>query len=267
MPQYIESSLEVRLADCEREVRAAQALRYRIFYEYMGARASEETRNAKRDFDRFDEFCDHMIVIDRAAGGSDPKIVGTYRLLKSSRAVETLGFYSAGEYDLSALDRFPGEKLELGRSCVDPAYRNKAVLQMLWKGISAYLEDNRIDLMFGCASFPGTDLDSLAMCLSHLAYEHAAPAAWRPRAVPERYIDLRRIARDQIDQRRVLRELPPLIKGYLRAGGVIGDGAVIDADFNTIDVCLLVETEQVASKYRRHAPRFSDLEATRTNRL
>jgi putative hemolysin len=247
----------VRLADCEREVRAAQALRYRVFYDYMGARGSHEVRRHGLDFDRFDAFCDHLLVMDHSAGGAAPRVVGTYRLLTSSRAVDGVGFYSASEYDLSALDRFPGEKLELGRSCVDPAYRSKAVLQMLWKGISAYLDDNGIGLMFGCASFPGTDIAGMAMCLSHLAYNYTAPAAWRPRAVPDRYIDLRLLARDQIDLRRVQREMPPLIKGYLRAGGVIGDGAVIDAEFNTVDVCLMVETGNVADKYRRHAPRYA----------
>lgn len=251
MVQNIEYALEVRLAESETEIRAAQALRYQIFYETMGAYGSPEIEKARRDFDRFDAVCDHMLVIDHKNAAA-PRIAGTYRMLPSSRALRTGGYYSASEFDLSPLDRFPGEKLELGRACIDRAYRNKAVLQLLWKGISAYLEDHDIGLMFGCASFPGTDLSTMSMALSHLARECQAPGEWRPNAVPERYVDIRLLKRNQIDLRQAQREMPPLIKGYLRMGGVIGDGAVIDHDFQTVDVCLLVETGQVANKYRRH---------------
>jgi putative hemolysin len=244
--------LSVRLAETDREVRAAQTLRYRVFYENMGAAANEAVADAKRDFDRFDAFCDHLIVVDDSIDDPDRRIVGTYRLLPGRRAVETCGFYSEAEFDLSPLQNYPGETLELGRSCVDPDHRTKFVLQLLWQGIYGYLVDNKIDLMFGCASIPGTDVEGAALTLSYLRHYHAAPKRWRPRADRERYIEMDRVAKDRIDVRAALRGIPPLIKGYLRIGGVIGEGAVIDDAFNTIDVCLLVETDQVPDRYRSH---------------
>jgi putative hemolysin len=240
------------LADSEREIDAAQALRYRVFYQNMGAQPSAEARNLERDFDAFDPICDHLLIIDRSAGAGTLKVVGTYRLMRAGRARAALGFYSASEFDLSRLRNYPGEHLELGRSCVDPDYRSRFVLQLLWKGISDYLIANDITLMFGCASFPGTNLDDMAHALSFLAHNHTASEAWRPVAHADRYVPMNLLAPDQIDQRRALREIPPLIKGYLRIGGVVGDGAVVDPEFNTIDVCLLVESHLVPGRYVRH---------------
>jgi putative hemolysin len=247
-----DSALIVRLADSEREVDAAQALRYRVFYENMGAQPSAEARNLERDFDVFDPICDHLLIIDRAAGAGALKVVGTYRLMRAGRAQAALGFYSDAEFDLSRLHNYPGEHLELGRSCVDPDYRSRSVLQLLWKGISDYLIANDITLMFGCASFPGTRLDEMTHALSMLHHNHLASDAWRPIARANRYVPMNLLTPDRIDTRRALREIPPLIKGYLRIGGVIGDGAVIDPEFNTVDVCLLVESHLVPGRYVRH---------------
>lgn len=258
MTQDIDRNLVVRLAENAREIRAAQALRYRIFYENMGATPTDAVAAAGRDFDRYDEFCDHLIVVDTAIADADERIVGTYRLLPGRRAIETCGFYSDAEFDLSPLRNFPGETLELGRSCVNPDYRTKFVLQLLWQGIYGYLVDNEIDLMFGCASIPGTDVEASALTLSYLAHYHSAPRAWRPRANRERYIEMKRVAKKRIDMRAARRGIPPLIKGYLRLGGVIGKGAVIDGDFNTTDVCLMVETDQVPDRYRSHYAKHYD---------
>lgn len=247
-----DGALIVRLADSEREVHAAQALRYRVFYENMGAQPTAEARNLERDFDAFDPICDHLLIIDRSAGAGASKVVGTYRLMRSGRAQAALGFYSDSEFDLSPLRNYPGEHLELGRSCVDPDYRSRSVLQLLWKGISDYLVANDITLMFGCASFPGTKLDDMAQALSMLHHNHLASDAWRPVARPDRYVPMNLLPADNVDARRALREIPPLIKGYLRVGGVVGDGAVIDPEFNTVDVCLLVESHLVPGRYVRH---------------
>ena len=164
-------------------------------------------------------------------------------------------FYSSDEYDLSVLTRIPGNLLELGRSCVHTDYRNRAVMQLLWRGIAAYVFQHRIDLMFGCASLPGTDPDGLASELTYLYENHLAPPALRLRALDSRYVDMRRMAAGQVDQRRALSVLPPLIKGYLRLGGFVGDGAVIDRQFNTIDVAVVVKTDLVTDKYYRHYER------------
>jgi L-ornithine Nalpha-acyltransferase len=248
--------LRVRLAATADDIDSAQALRYRVFYEGLGARPLSEMLRRRRDMDRFDDDCDHLLVLDQSRGGGG-LVVGTYRLLRRQAAARLGGFYSADEYDLAPLLAQSGEILELGRSCVDPTYRQRPVMQLLWSGIAAYVFHHDIALMFGCASLPGTDPDALAIPLSYLQHYHLAPLSLRPRALSERYVDMRRLAIGAFDPGLALAALPPLIKGYLRLGGFVGDGAVIDEQFNTIDVCILVKTDLVAEKYSRHYERKS----------
>ena len=247
--------LEIRLAESEAEIAAAQALRYRVFYEEMTATPSPEMAAARRDFDSFDPYCDHLIVIDARKGQGAAGIVATYRLMRRAAAEKRGQFYSIDEYDISAIVAHDGEILELGRSCVDAAYRSKAVMQLLWKGISEYVFHYGIEIMFGCASFPGTDRATHAAALSYLYHRHLAPPEFRPRAVPERYVSMNILPWEEIDERRALAALPPLIKGYLRLGGFVGDGAVIDHQFGTIDVSVIVVTELVSDKYYKHYAR------------
>lgn len=247
--------LQVRLAETAADIDAVQALRYRIFYESLGARPLPEMLLRQRDFDRFDNDCDHLLVLDRGNGRSSNPVVGTYRLLRRDAARRLGGFYSADEYDIAPLVAHDGEILELGRSCVDAAYRQRPAIQLLWNGIAAYVFHHDITLMFGCASLPGTDADALATPLSYLHYYHLAPSALRPRALNDRYVDMRRLSIGAIDRGRALAGLPPLIKGYLRLGGFVGDGAVIDEQFNTTDICILVKTNLVTAKYSRHYER------------
>jgi putative hemolysin len=247
--------LEIRLAESQEEVAAAQALRYRVFYEEMSASPSPEMEAVRRDFDSFDPFCDHLIVIDARKGPGAEGIVATYRLLRRAGAAKRGQFYSVDEYDISAILAHPGEILELGRSCVDAAYRSKAVMQLLWKGISAYVFHYEIEIMFGCASFPGTDPAEHAVTLSYLHHRHLAPTEFRPRAIPSRYVSMDLKPISEIDERRALAQLPPLIKGYLRLGGFVGDGAVIDQQFGTIDVSVVVVIDRVSDKYYKHYAR------------
>jgi putative hemolysin len=246
--------LQVRLAGGPADIDAAQALRYRVFYENLGARPLTRLAHLHRDADRFDEGCDHLLVLDHGRV-STAKVVGTYRLIRRQAAVRLGGFYSAGEYDIAPLLAQPGELLELGRSCVDAAYRHGPAMQLLWSGIAAYVFHYNIALMFGCASLPGTDPDAVALPLSYLYHRHLAPPDLRPRALPQRYVDMRRLLADAIEGSRARAALPPLIKGYLRLGGFVGDGAVIDEQFNTTDVCVVVKTDLVADKYSRHYER------------
>lgn len=248
-------SLEVRLARDEAEVRAGQALRFRVFFEEMGATPSAEVAASRLDADRFDAVADHLLVLDHARGPGTEAVVGTYRLIRRPAAALAGGFYSASEYEIGAIEAFPGQLLELGRSCVDAAYRTRGTMQLLWRGIAAYVFQHGIDLMFGCASLPGTDPDALAAALTYLAANHLAPEALRPRALPERYVPMLRMPPESVDMRAALNALPPLIKGYLRLGGWVGDGAVIDHAFNTTDVCVVVKTDQVTDKYFRHYER------------
>jgi len=254
-PELRAGNLGVRLAATRAERDAVQALRYRVFYSEMGAAADPLTAASRRDRDVFDAVADHLLVIDHAVGPGPEGVVGTYRLIQREGAARIGRFYSAGEYDIAPLLGFPGRLLELGRSCVDVGYRNRAAMQLLWRGIAAYVFQYRIDLMFGCASLPGTDPDALAAELTYLYYNHLAPPALRPRALPHRYVDMRQILPASIDPKRTLNLLPPLIKGYLRLGGFVGDGAVIDCQFNTTDVAVVVKTDLVTDKYYRHYER------------
>jgi putative hemolysin len=248
-------NLGVRIATTDAEIDAVQALRYRVFYEEMGAVPGDAARRSQRDTDAFDAVADHLLVVDHAIGPGPEGVVGTYRLIRREAAAKAGRFYSADEYDIGKIETSPGSLMELGRSCVDARYRNRAVMQLLWGGIAAYVFHHKIDLMFGCASLPGTDTDALAAELSYLYYYHLAPLALRPRALPHRYIEMRRLDRDGIDPKRALAALPPLIKGYLRLGGFVGDGAVIDAQFNTTDVAVVVKTDMVTESYYRHYER------------
>ena len=254
-PELRAGNLGVRVADSAAEIDAVQALRYRVFYQEMGAKADSATAASLRDRDDFDAVADHLLVVDHAIGDGPEGVVGTYRLIQRE-AVEKLGrFYSADEYDIAPIMNFPGRILELGRSCVDAAYRSRVAMQLLWRGIAAYVFHYQIDLMFGCASLHGTDPDALAADLTYLYHNHLAPPAVRPRALPHRYVEMRRMSPGKLDPKRVQSQLPPLIKGYLRLGGFVGDGAVIDRQFNTTDVAVVVKTDLVTDKYYRHYER------------
>jgi putative hemolysin len=254
-PELRAGNLGVRIAVGPDEVDAVQALRYRVFYNEMGAKADPVTEREKRDRDLYDAVADHLLVVDHAIGPGPEGVVGTYRLIRREAAAKIGQFYSADEYDISMIEQAPGALLELGRSCVDARYRDRAVMQLLWSGIAAYVFHYKIDLMFGCASLHGTDPGALAAELAYLYYHHLAPPELRPRALPDRYIEMRRLDREEIDPKRTLAALPPLIKGYLRLGGFVGDGAVIDAQFNTTDVAVVVKTDMVTESYYRHYER------------
>jgi len=247
--------LDVRLAGSDAEIAAAQALRYRVFYEEMGATPSPAMRRRRADFDDFDEICDHLLVMDAAKGKGAESVVGTYRLIRRQVGEAFGRFYSQDEYDIANILAHGGNFMELGRSCVDATHRNGATMKRLWDGIATYVFDHRIDLMFGCASLPGTDPGQLAGHLGYLHHYHLAPEALRPRALPRRYVDMARVPKDSHNPRRALAELPPLIKGYLRLGGFVGDGAVIDHQFNTTDICVMVKTDMITAKYRAHYDR------------
>jgi putative hemolysin len=248
-------NLGVRVAATEDEIDAVQALRFRVFYQEMGAVPDAATAALSRDRDAYDAVADHLLVVDHTLGEGPGSVVGTYRLIRQSAASRIGRFYSADEYDLTPLMAFPGHILELGRSCVAAPYRNRAVMQLLWRGIAAYVFRYRIGLMFGCASLPGTDPDAMAEELTYLYVHHLAPVEVRPRALAGRFVEMRRMPPGAVDARRAATRLPPLIKGYLRLGGFVGDGAVIDRQFNTTDVAVVVKTDLVTDKYYRHYER------------
>jgi putative hemolysin len=249
-------ALEVRLAETEWEVEAAQRLRYRVFYEEMSAIPSPAMREARRDFDTFDEYCDHLLVVDRGAFDDDgqPAVVGTYRLMRDGEASRAGGFYTAGEYNIAPMlagIEQTSRLLELGRSCVLKQYRVKpATMQLLWRGVMVYNQRFSIDLMFGCASLPGTDPQALALPLSYLHHFHLMPEGLRVRARPELFANMALMPKEAIEAKEALRALPPMIKGYIRAGASVGDGAVIDRQFGTTDVFIYLPLAKMDARYR-----------------
>ncbi|RMD86593.1 MAG: GNAT family N-acetyltransferase [Alphaproteobacteria bacterium] len=253
-------ALEVRCARDAAEMEAAQRLRYRIFYEEMAARPTPAMRRQRRDMDAYDPLCDHLLVLDHARP-ADERVVGTYRLLREEVALRHSGFYSSQEYDLSPLMsdgfrsrmRHQGQLLELGRSCVHRDYRTNTTISLLWKGIASYLYEHNIAYLFGCASLPGTDPEPLRLPLAYLYHHHLCPPEFRVRAVPGRHVPMDRLPATAVDVRAARRALPPLIKGYLRLGCFIGDGAVVDHQFGTTDVFILLPVERVT---RRYSERF-----------
>ena len=253
MKPLVFNNLEIRLASSSADVDAAQALRFKIFHEELGAKFSNHAKATGRDVDRYDEFCDHLLVIDLERGSrSEPCVAGTYRLLRGQIAKAAKGFYSESEFDLSVLRTYPGEIMELGRSCVDSGYRRRGAMQLLWRGIAEYLSLHEVQVMFGCGSLHGTDLKEARRALAYLHHFHSAPEYMRPRALQKHYVPMDTMELDEIDPKRAQSELPPLLKGYLRVGSYVGDGAVIDHNFNTIDVCVVAEAQNFTKSYVRH---------------
>lgn len=246
--------LELRLTKDPLLVAAAQELRYRIFFQELGATDDQLSGATGRDADAFDALADHLLVIDTRRGdAAAPCVVGCYRLLRGTTVGSPEGFYSAGEFDLGLFADRLEQVVELGRSCVHADYRNGTVMQLLWRGIARYLEQHGAAVMLGCASLPGTDLERLAPALAFLGKHHLAPAALRPQPRAERHVPLPPAdAFTPIELERGKRLLPPLLKAYLRMGGLIGDGAVIDHQFNTVDVCMVLPTERLKDRYLRH---------------
>lgn len=242
--------LDVRLAVSEAEIAAAQALRYAIFYDEMGAEPTPAMARVRRDIDDYDAICDHLLVIDHGLDGR-PHVVGTYRLLRQDVAAAHRGFYSASEYDLSRLIAHAGrgQLLELGRSCVAPAWRNNATISLLWRGIASYLQAHDIGYMFGCASLHGADPVLHTAELSYLYHHHLAPPELRACALPDNHVPMDRLPAASIDTRAAARALPPLIKGYLRVGAMVGDGGFIDRQFNTVDVFVIMPVDRITSRY------------------
>jgi putative hemolysin len=248
-------SLEARLARGKGEIRKAQRLRYDVFFKEGGAIPDARTAFTRRDADRFDKYCDHLIVIDHAwknaRGKTRPKVVGAYRLLRGDMAREAGGFYSAGEYDIAPLlARHAGKRvLELGRSCVLESHRSKRAIELLWRGLLAYIRAHRIDVVFGCASFPGVSPLAHAQALSYLAHYAGAQGEWQVRARSDLHLQMALIAKDALDAKEARDALSPLVKGYLRLGARFGDGAVVDLKFNTTDVFVVMPVARIDARY------------------
>lgn len=245
-------SLEARLARDEAEVTAAQEIRYRVFYEELGARSNRAQALDRRDADRYDPVCDHILVFDQALPGPErERIVGTYRVLNQEGAALAGGFYSEDEFDVATLiSRHPRKRfLELGRSCVLPRYRSKRTIEALWQAIWAYVLHHDIDVMAGCASFHGRIPAAHAESLSFLTQNFPTAPEYAVRALPWRYVGMDLVPAEAIKAKSAFSRMPPLIKGYVRIGARIGDGCVIDHDFETVDVFVVLPVKEIQQRY------------------
>jgi putative hemolysin len=245
-------TLEVRLARSDEDLYAAQTLRFEVFYQEMGARAANNTCLAGRDADRFDDLCDHLIVTDNSLDDGRVHVIGTYRLLRHEVALVNGGFYTGQEFDIEPLlARVPKETrfLEMGRSCVHPAYRNRPTIELLWRGILGVADRAGANVLFGSASFPGTDPDAFAVPFSFLHHNALAPEPWRVRPHENVRIETNRLEPGSYDDKAAFMALPPLVKGYIRAGAWFSDGAYIDHDFDTTDVMLILPRAQISPRY------------------
>ena len=255
-------NLEVRLARSVADIKKAQRLRFEVFYKEMAAVADTRTQLKKRDEDEYDVLCDHLLVIDKTVdrGMKRPwprraKVVGTYRVLPQDVAERNQGFYTQGEYDIAPLiakKRATHRFIELGRSCVLKPYRNRRSVELLWQGLWTYVREHGANVMIGCASFPGTDPKAHALALSFLHHYSLAPEEWRASAHPEQKVDMNMMPKEEVNAKEAMKLMPPLIKGYLRLGAYVGDGAVVDKQFGTTDVLIILPVEAIDSRYFSH---------------
>jgi L-ornithine Nalpha-acyltransferase len=260
MLAFQRNGLALRMAETEADLHAAQRLRYQVFYEECGATPTDVMRATRRDADRYDAICDHLLVIEqgRAADDgtdlADGRLIGTYRLLRQDVAAKHGGFYSESEFNLAPLlQRHANLRfLEVGRSCVAQGFRGKPTAELLWQGIWNYVRIHAMDVMLGCASLEGTDIDQLADQLSFIANTQSTPEQWTVAALPQRYVSLQQKPGADVDQRAMLRRLPTLIKAYMRLGCYIGDGAVIDHQFNTTDILIILPVADINPRYFNH---------------
>ncbi|MGB1236025.1 MAG: GNAT family N-acetyltransferase [Planktomarina sp.] len=243
-------SFEVRLAQNDAEIEMAQRLRYDVFVTELGGDGPMVDHTRKIEQDAFDPFFDHLLLLDHARDG-DP-VVGVYRLLPSDKMPAIGRYYSEDEYDLSVLKASGRRVLELGRSCVHPDYRGGTAMFHLWNGLADYVAWCGIEVMFGVASFHGTDVQALAQPLSYLHQNHLASPDLRVTAKTEHAHRMDVLPPEEIDRKAAMVQTPSLIKAYLRLGGFVGEGAFIDHAFNTTDVCLIMDTETMNAKHRAY---------------
>lgn len=242
-----EPRFRVKLANSDEELRAAQALRYRVFVEELGGDGPLVDHDCGLERDAFDPFFDHLLLLDDAKNGS---VVGVYRLLRDDQAARAGQFYSEDEYDLTVLKSSGRRLMELGRSCLDAEYRGGAAMFHLWQGLARYVSDHDIEILFGVASFHGTNPLDLAQPLSMLHHNHLAPEGLRVTAQAASFQDMNLIPKDKLKRPAAMRQVPALIKAYLRLGGYVGEGAFVDHAFNTTDVCLVMDTQRMNEKQK-----------------
>ena len=243
----------IKLTEKKSELKKAQALRYSIFYKEKKAKPSFPKKILALDYDKVDKFADHLIVIDKGSTAPKNKIVGTYRLIRGDVSANFGGFYTSSEFNLSnILDVYKNNQiLELGRSCVHKDYRNGTVMNLLWKAIAEYVKLYDIKIILGCVSFSGTDIMKFSNELSYLRENFSLPDDLSVESLDENTYPVYKKTFIKINDLKTFAKLPPLIKGYLRVGGKLSDSFYVDYSFNTIDLCVVVKTDNIDKKYKK----------------
>ena len=243
----------IKLTEKKSELKKAQALRYSIFYKEKKAKPSFPKKILALDYDKVDKFADHLIVIDKGSIAPKNKIVGTYRLIRGDVSANFGGFYTSSEFNLSnILDVYKNNQiLELGRSCVHKDYRNGTVMNLLWKAIAEYVKFYDIKIILGCVSFSGTDIMKFSNELSYLRENFSLPDDLSVESLDENTYPVYKKTVTKINDLKIFAKLPPLIKGYLRVGGKVSDSFYVDYSFNTIDLCVVVKTDNIENKYKK----------------
>ena len=243
----------VKIADKKSELKKAQALRYSVFYNEKKAIPTISKKLLRLDYDNVDKFADHLIVLDNNRKGIENKIVGTYRLTRGDIAVHFGGFYTSAEFDLSKIlnSYNHNQILELGRSCVHQDYRNGTIMNLLWKAIAEYIKLYDIKILLGCASFHGTNVMKYTNELSYLRKNFSLPDKLSVKSLDTKIYPSYTEINSNINDLRTFVKLPPLIKGYLRIGGKVSYDCFVDYKFNTIDLCVIVNTRNIDKKYKK----------------
>ena len=247
MSQVVDADFHVRLAKSPEELRAAQRLRYEVFVEELGGDGPLVDHDARLEADALDPFYDHLLLEE----GRSRDVVGVYRVMRPEQFAASGRYYSSAEYDLSPLMTSGRRLLELGRSCLRKDHRGGMGMHHLWSGLAKYVAEHRIEVLFGVASFHGTDIPALAEPLSLLHHRHLAPPHLRPRALPSSFQPMDLIEKSNLDRKAAMMQIPSLIKAYLRLGGFVGEGAFVDHQFNTTDICLVMDTARLSTRQSR----------------
>lgn len=244
-------SLSTRLAKNENEVGEAQRIRHRVFCEEHGAQSAESGLNSGLERDAHDELCDHLLVLE---AGDDEKIIGTQRFFLSHPGSKRCRFYSQNEFDVVSLANRHNDLtfMELGRSCILPDYRSKRTMELMWQGTWAYAVQNKVDVMIGCASFHARSVDEISNQLSFLSQVACTDDAWHVDASSGNVCQIEALDLSSDECRQALRKLPPLVKGYLRLGAMFSTQAVLDPEFGTIDVLVVLPIERISERYLKY---------------
>lgn len=246
---------EVRLTRNKEERKQVRQLRYRVFVQEEGAAATAEQHALCEEYDSHDKFAEYMAVFHQG------RVVGTYRIIDRNAAEKMGGFYTEGEFNISKIKKYRGNIAEMSRACVEPSYRENAlVMRMLWAGLGELIVRRKIGIVFGVASFVGTKPARSAQAISYLYYNHLTPLRLRATVLPENFPDgvnpklsrMNILPREFVDATDAKAEMTPLIKGYLRLGATFGKGVFVDAPFNSYDVFVMIETRKMDAAYQKH---------------